>query len=88
MVVDDLAEICDKGPRTHTMNASRERGFVCCFSLSFFSVKFPGLESRISTRGDQDCPARESGGKNRGEGSSQGGRVLFLEACGDLDQRW
>ena len=43
VVVDDLAEICDTGPRTHTMNASRERGFFCWFSFSFFCLVFPDL---------------------------------------------
>lgn len=90
VVVDDLAEICDTGPRTHTMNASRERGFFCWFSFSFFCLVFPDLNlvyklevTRIARRAN-----RAKKKKNRGEGSSQGGRVLFLEACGDLDQRW
>lgn len=44
VVEDDLAEICDKGPRTHTMNASREREFFCWF---FFFFSFLCLVFRI-----------------------------------------
>ena len=59
----------------------------------FFSLSsFPDSNFVYKSEVGGIVEARESGEKIRGEideGSSQGGRrVLFLEACGDLDQRW
>lgn len=63
VVEDDLAEICDKGPRTHTMNASREREFFCwLFFISFLS-SFLDSNFVYKSKVGGIVEARESGEK-------------------------